>query len=194
MCWSKEEITWQKRLSDTRPSPVSYTHLRAHETEADLVCRLLLEKKKLEAWLQDFRQTKDKLVFTNGCFDILHAGHVDYLQNARQLGDGLLVGLNNDESVRKLKGDSRPIVDERARAMVLAALEAVDAVVLFKEETPGRLIDQVQPDVLVKGGDYLAEEIVGYQTVTTKGGTVKVLPFLEGHSTTSIIKKIKEQG
>ena len=155
---------------------------------------VILEEKKLEAWLQDFRRTMDNLVFTNGCFDILHAGHVDYLQKARQLGDGLLVGLNNDESVRKLKGDSRPIVDEKARAMVLAALEAVDAVVLFKEETPGRLIDQVQPDVLVKGGDYLAEEIVGYQTVTTKGGTVKVLPFLEGHSTTSIIKKIKEQG
>ncbi len=155
---------------------------------------MILEEKNLEAWFQDFRQTMDKLVFTNGCFDILHAGHVDYLQKARQLGNGLLVGLNNDESVRKLKGDSRPIVDEKARAMVLAALEAVDAVVLFKEETPGRLIDQVQPDVLVKGGDYLAEEIVGYQTVTTKGGTVKVLPFLEGHSTTSIIKKIKEQG
>ena len=155
---------------------------------------VILEEKNLEAWLQDFRQTMDKLVFTNGCFDILHAGHVDYLQKARQLGDALLVGLNNDASVRKLKGDSRPIVDEKARAMVLAALEAVDAVVLFKEETPGRLIDQVQPDVLVKGGDYLAEEIVGYQTVTTKGGTVKVLPFLEGHSTTSIIKKIKEQG
>ena len=155
---------------------------------------VILEEKNLEAWLLDFRQTMDKLVFTNGCFDILHAGHVDYLQNARQLGDGLLVGLNNDESVRKLKGDSRPIVDERARAMVLAALESVDTVVLFKEETPGRLIDQVQPDVLVKGGDYLAEEIVGYQTVTTKGGTVKVLPFLEGYSTTNIIKKIKEQG
>ena len=155
---------------------------------------VILEEKKLEAWLQDFRQTMDKLVFTNGCFDILHAGHVDFLQNARQLGDGLLVGLNNDESVRKLKGDSRPIVDEKARALVLAALDAVDAVVLFKEETPGRLIDQVQPDVLVKGGDYLAEEIVGYQTVIATGGTVKVLPFLEGHSTTSIIKKIKEQG
>ena len=155
---------------------------------------VILEEKKLEAWLLDFRQTMDKLVFTNGCFDILHAGHVDYLQNARQLGDGLLVGLNNDESVRKLKGDSRPIVDERSRAMVLAALEAVDAVVLFKEETPGKLIDQVQPDVLVKGGDYLAEEIVGYQTVIATGGTVKVLPFLEGNSTTSIIKKIKEQG
>ena len=154
----------------------------------------ILEEKKLEAWLQDFRQTMDKLVFTNGCFDILHAGHVDYLQNDRQLGDALLVGLNNDASVRKLKGDSRPIVDEKARAMVLAALEAVDAVVLFKEETPGRLIDQVQPDVLVKGGDYLAEEIVGYQTVIATGGTVKVLPFLEGHSTTNIIKKIKEQG
>ena len=155
---------------------------------------VILEEKKLEAWLLDFRQTMDKLVFTNGCFDILHAGHVDYLQKASQLGDALLVGLNNDESVRKLKGDSRPIVDEKARAMVLAALDAVDAVVLFQEETPGRLIDQVQPDVLVKGGDYLAEEIVGYQTVTRKGGTVKVLPFLEGHSTTNIIKKIKEQG
>ena len=155
---------------------------------------MILEEKNLQVWLQDFRQTKDKLVFTNGCFDILHAGHVDYLQMARQLGNGLLVGLNNDESVRKLKGDSRPIVDEKARAMVLAALEAVDAVVLFKEETPGRLIDQVQPDVLVKGGDYLAEKIVGYQTVTAKGGRVKVLPFLEGHSTTNIIKKIKEQG
>ena len=155
---------------------------------------VILEEKNLEAWLQDFRQNMDILVFNNWCFDILHAGHVDYLQKARPLGEGLLVGLHNDEAVRTLKGASRPIVDEKARAKVLAALEAVDAVVLFKEETPGRLIDQVQPDVLVKGGDYLAEEIVGYQTVTTKGGTVKVLPFLEGYSTTNIIKKIKEQG
>ena len=122
---------------------------------------VILEEKKLEAWLHDFRQTMDKLVFTNGCFDILHAGHVDYLQNARQLGDGLLVGLNNDESVRKLKGDSRPIVDERARAMVLAALEAVDAVVLFKEETPGRLIDFLDSNVMnLKRVTYLVRFLI----------------------------------
>ena len=153
---------------------------------------VILEEKNLEAWLQDFRQTIDKLVFTNGCFDILHAGHVDYLQKARQLGNGLLVGLNNDESVRKLKGDSRPIVDEKARAMVLAALDAVDAVVLFKEETPGKLIDQVQPDVLVKGGDYAVEQIAGHESVLARGGDVRVLAFVDGHSTSGLIERLND--
>ena len=154
----------------------------------------ILEEAELEHWLLAFRQKPGKLVFTNGCFDILHSGHVDYLQKARLLGDALMVGLNNDASVRKLKGNSRPIVEENSRASVLAALRVVDAVIFFGEETPARLIEKVLPDVLVKGGDYRAEEIVGYQTVTRNGGNVKVLPFLEGHSTSSIIEKIKEQG
>ena len=154
----------------------------------------ILEEAELEHWLLTFRQNPRKLVFTNGCFDILHSGHVDYLQKARLLGDTLMVGLNNDASVRKLKGNSRPIVEEKSRAIVLAALRVVDAVILFGEETPARLIEKVLPDVLVKGGDYRAKEIVGYQTVTRSGGNVKVLPFLEDHSTSSIIEKIKEQG
>ena len=152
----------------------------------------ILEEAELEHWLRTFRQNPGKLVFTNGCFDILHSGHVDYLQKARLLGDALMVGLNNDASVRKLKGNSRPIVEETSRASVLAALRVVDAVILFGEETPARLIEKVLPDVLVKGGEYRAEEIVGYQTVTRNGGNVKIFPFLEGHSTSSIIKKIKE--
>ena len=154
----------------------------------------ILEDKKLEAWIEVFQQKTGKLVFTNGCFDIIHSGHVDYLQKARLLGDTLIVGLNSDESVRKLKGQTRPIISEHSRAIVLAALEVVDAVILFTDETPEYLIKRVLPDILVKGGDYQKEKIVGYDTVINKGGKVKVIPFLEGHSTTNIINKIKEQG
>lgn len=132
-----------------------------------------------------------KVVFTNGCFDILHVGHVRYLKQARELGDVLVIGLNTDAGVRRLKGSERPLQPEGARAEILAALGCVDFVVLFGEETPEQLIRQVRPDVLVKGGDYSIGTIVGAAFVQSYGGQVKVLPFSEGFSTSSIIEKIK---
>jgi D-glycero-beta-D-manno-heptose 1-phosphate adenylyltransferase len=131
-----------------------------------------------------------KIVFTNGCFDILHLGHIDYLSKAADLGDMLIIGLNTDQSVSKIKGNSRPIQDEISRAMVLASLGFVDVVVFFGEETPYNLIKTTQPDVLVKGADYKPEEIVGYDIVKNKGGEIVTIEFLEGYSTTAIEKKI----
>jgi len=135
-------------------------------------------------------ETHKKIVFTNGCFDILHAGHVLYLQAAKELGDILIVGLNSDSSVKRLKGDSRPINNEHDRAIVLAGLASVDYVVIFEEDTPYELIKKIQPDVLVKGGDWAVEYIVGHDIVQKKGGMVKSLLFVDGKSTTDIIKKI----
>ena len=133
----------------------------------------------------------ERVVFTNGCFDIVHRGHAEYLSRARDLGDLLIVGLNNDASVRGLKGETRPIVDEESRALLLASMQFVDYVVLFDEATPLKLIERIGPDVLVKGGDYNKESIVGYDAVTHRGGEVVVLDFVEGFSTTRIIEKIK---
>ena len=130
------------------------------------------------------------LVFTNGCFDILHPGHVDYLQRARDLGERLVVGLNSDASVRRLKGPTRPVNDEASRAVVLAALACVDHVVIFEEDTPDELIKAVAPDVLVKGGDWSVDRIVGRDLVEARGGRVLSIPLLPGHSTTSIIDRI----
>ena len=135
-----------------------------------------------------------KVVFTNGCFDILHVGHVQYLEEAKSLGDKLIVGVNSDESIRKLKGAERPINHEMDRAMVLAALGFVDVVVIFSEDTPANLIHTLKPDVLVKGGDWPVEKIVGSDFVIKNGGQVISLPFREGHSTTSTIDKIKRLG
>lgn len=131
-----------------------------------------------------------RVVFTNGCFDILHVGHVRYLQQARSLGDYLVVGLNSDASVRGLKGPTRPVIPEQDRAEVLAALKPVDAVILFEQETPYELIKEVRPHVLVKGGDWKVDQIVGSDLVLADGGEVKSLTFHEGRSTTSIINKI----
>ena len=130
------------------------------------------------------------MVFTNGCFDILHLGHIDYLTKAADLGDRLIVAVNTDSSVSALKGPSRPIIDEETRAMKLASLVFVDAVILFGEETPLKLITEVRPNILVKGGDYTIDTIVGASEVQDNGGEVVVIPFLEGHSTTSIVNKI----
>ena len=131
-----------------------------------------------------------KIVFTNGCFDILHLGHIDYLSKAKDLGDLLIIGLNTDLSVSKIKGKNRPIQDEISRAMVLASLGFVDVVVFFGEDTPYNLIKTTQPDILVKGADYKPEDIVGYDIVTNKGGKVVTIEFLDGYSTTAIEKKI----
>lgn len=144
--------------------------------------------KRVAAW----RLLSNKIVFTNGCFDILHTGHVTYLQEAKKLGNKLVVGLNSDNSVKRLnKGPSRPLQDEQSRAIVLAALTAVDAVVIFDEDTPLELIKAVKPDVLVKGGDWKPEQIVGGDFVTQNGGKVVSIPFVEGYSTTRIEEKIK---
>ena len=148
--------------------------------------------KKLKSQLAVWAFQEKKIVFTNGCFDILHLGHIDYLSKARELGDILLIGLNTDKSVSDIKGNTRPITDEVSRANILAALSFVDAVVYFGEETPYELIKFVQPDILVKGSDYAAEDIVGYDIVKAKGGEVKTLDFLPGYSTSAIEKRIKE--
>ena len=132
------------------------------------------------------------LAFTNGCFDLLHPGHVDYLARARERADALVVGVNTDDSVRRLgKGPGRPLVGEKARAEVVAALESVDAVTLFDEDTPASLIAALRPDVLLKGGDYAPEQIVGRETVEEGGGEVVIIPFREGYSTTSLVARIR---
>ncbi len=133
------------------------------------------------------RLHQQKIVFTNGCFDILHRGHVTYLAQARQMGDLLVVGLNSDASVRRLKGPERPVNDEQSRALLLAALEMVDYVVLFEEDTPYNLILKVKPDLLVKGGDYDIDNIVGADFVRQRGGEVRTIPFVQGFSSSSII-------
>ena len=133
-----------------------------------------------------------KIVFTNGCFDILHRGHVEYLAQAANHGDVLIIGLNTDQSVKRIKGDSRPVQDEYARAVLMASLQFVSAVVMFDEDTPYELIKKVQPDVLVKGSDYKAEDIVGYDIVKAKMGEVVTIDFIDGYSTTSIIEKLKK--
>lgn len=145
----------------------------------------------LKAKLIEWHLSAEKVVFTNGCFDLLHKGHVDYLAKASDLGTKLVLGLNTDESVSKLKGPHRPIQDESSRLQVIASLGFVDAVVLFGEETPYELIKLVQPDVLVKGSDYKLEDIVGYDIVMAKRGEVKTIDFIPGYSTSAIEKKIK---
>lgn len=139
----------------------------------------------------DFKLHQQKIVFTNGCFDVLHFGHVHYLLEAKKLGDILVVGLNSDDSVRRLKGQTRPINGEKERAFVLASLAFVDYITLFEEDTPGNLIKVVQPDVLVKGGDYTIDQIVGADFVMQNGGTVTTIPFVEGYSSTQIIEQLK---
>ena len=132
-----------------------------------------------------------KLVFTNGCFDILHSGHVLYLEEAKSLGDILIVGLNSDDSVRRLKGESRPINSQQDRAIVLAALSSVDFVIIFEDDTPLELIKIIKPDILVKGGDWAIPDIVGSDFVLQNGGEVKSLKFIEGKSTTNIVRAYK---
>jgi len=145
-------------------------------------------KRQLAVW----RFKGMHIVFTNGCFDILHLGHIDYLSKAADLGDKLIIGLNTDSSVQRLKGPGRPINDQDARALSLAALQFVDAVVLFDEDTPKELIETVQPDVLVKGADYKAEDIVGYDTVKARKGAIVTIELVPGYSTTDLIKKLQE--
>lgn len=136
-------------------------------------------------------KSKNHIVFTNGCFDILHLGHIDYLFKASKLGDKLIVGVNTDKSIQRIKGENRPIQNESSRASILAALSCVDAVVLFQEDTPKQLIELIQPNTLVKGADYKIEDIVGSDFVIANGGSVETIPFLKGYSTSHIINSIK---
>ena len=136
---------------------------------------------------------RKKIVFTNGCFDLLHVGHIRYLAQAKRLGDFLIIGLNSDSSVKELKGKDRPINSFEDRATLLSAIESVDLVIMFEEQTPENLIKDIVPDILVKGGDYNIEDIVGYQTVMQNGGQVKTLSFYDGYSSTNYINKIKKR-
>jgi len=158
------------------------------EKSADKIRSASEARKKVAAW----KSRGEKVVFTNGCFDILHLGHVDYLEKARNLGDRLIVGLNTDSSVSRYKGANRPVQDENSRARVMSSLQFVDMVVLFDEDTPKELITSLVPDVLVKGSDYLAENIVGADVVKKAGGEVKTLDFIAGYSTSKVIEKIKK--
>ena len=144
-------------------------------------------KNQVNAW----KQAGEEVVFTNGCFDIIHRGHIEVLAQTADLGDRLIIGLNSDSSTQKLKGKGRPIIEEQSRAILLASLSFVDAVVLFSEETPLNLISTLKPDVLAKGGDYKIETIVGHKVVQENGGQVILVPFVDGFSSTTIIDKIK---
>ena len=145
----------------------------------------------LKAQVISWKKNGDKIVFTNGCFDVFHRGHIEVLSKSSDLGDKLIVGLNSDISIRILKGETRPIIDENSRAISLAALSFVDAVVLFSEETPINLISTLNPNILAKGGDYEINTIVGHEIVQKNGGEVILVPFVEGFSSSNIVDKIK---
>ena len=157
----------------------------------EIIKAKIFNRERLENQLAVWRFKDQKIVFTNGCFDLLHLGHIDYLSKAKDHGNVLIVGVNTDASVRRLKGENRPVTDETSRSVIMASLQFVNAVVLFDEDTPYELIKLVQPDVLVKGSDYQPEDIVGYDIVKAKGGEIVTIDFLEGYATTGIIEKIK---
>jgi rfaE bifunctional protein nucleotidyltransferase chain/domain len=158
----------------------------------DAVRSKIIGRESLAEMLEKARKKGEKIIFTNGCFDILHRGHIEYLSNASDLGDIFIIGLNSDDSVRRLKGESRPAVDEESRALTLASFEFVDYVVLFSEDTPYELLQALLPDVLVKGGDYTdMKDIIGYDIVLGRGGEVLTMPFVDGYSTTDIYERIQ---
>ncbi len=147
--------------------------------------------KEIKGIVGQLKKEDKKIVFTNGCFDILHLGHIRYLKEAKRLGDILIIGLNSDHSVSSLKGPGRPLVKEKDRAEILSALEMVDYIVIFNELTPKNLIDKIIPDVLVKGGDWKEKEVVGRDTVEAHGGEVVIIPEVKGYSTSALINKIQ---
>lgn len=156
-------------------------------TYEDIISKLITPTEARKLFSGKFREEK-KIIFTNGCFDLLHRGHIYYLAKAREMGDVLVIGLNSDSSVYRLKGEGRPLNNQNARAEVLGALGMVDYIILFEEDTPLNLINTVKPDLLIKGGDYKIEDIVGYKEVISRGGEVLTIPILPGYSTTSIIE------
>ncbi len=142
------------------------------------------------AYADTQRQSGKLIVFTNGCFDLIHPGHLEILERAREMGDCLFVGVNSDDSVARLKGPTRPVQSLECRTAILSSLRSVDCVIPFSEDTPLKLIEKILPDILVKGGDYTTGQVVGGEVVTANGGRVEIVPLLEGHSTTAIIRKI----
>ena len=154
--------------------------------------KIFQSKNSLTHKINKWKNNQDKIIFTNGCFDILHLGHIDYLTKAADLGNRLVIGVNTDSSVSKIKGPNRPVIEEVTRLTKLASFAFVDAVILFDEETPIELIKSLQPDVLVKGGDYSLNTIVGADFIVNNGGDVRVIPFLKGHSSTNYIDKIRK--
>ncbi len=156
----------------------------------DVIQNKIIKDDELSRKLAYWNFLDQKTVFTNGCFDVIHLGHIMYLSQAADLGDVLIIGLNTDKSVQRIKGDKRPINDQHARSMVLASLRFVDSVVLFDEDTPLELIKKIKPDVLVKGSDYADNEIVGADVVKSNGGEVVTIDFIEGYSSSEIIKKL----
>ena len=153
----------------------------------------ILNIKDLAKIINEWRLNGDKIVFTNGCFDLIHLGHLEILARSADLGDKLIVGINSDMSIKKIKGNSRPIIEEDSRAKQLAAIEFIDAVILFNNDTPYDLINILKPDVLTKGGDYKKNEIVGNQLINKEQGEVVIIPLTQGYSTTSILEKIKNE-
>ena len=147
--------------------------------------------KEIKGIRNNLKRKGKRIVFTNGCFDILHYGHIKYLEKCKRLGNVLIVGLNSDSSVRKIKGKGRPVMPQKERASILCALECVDCVVIFNESTPDKLIKTISPDVLAKGGDWKKEDIIGSSFVKARGGKVVTIPFVKGCSTTRILKRIK---
>lgn len=162
------------------------------KSKLELIQSKILSGDALQKALNTWRFYERKIVFTNGCFDLLHYGHVEYLSKAKDLGDVLIVGLNTDSSVKKLKGEHRPLQNETSRATILASLQFVDAVVLFDEDTPYNLISHIRPNILVKGSDYKPEQIVGYDILQSYNGEVKTIDFVPGYSTSAIEEKIKK--
>jgi rfaE bifunctional protein nucleotidyltransferase chain/domain len=155
------------------------------------VAKKIVSRDEMHRMVRVWQDHGEEVVFTNGCFDILHMGHISYLEAARALGDHLVIGLNSDASTRRLKGETRPINHEHSRAYLLASLSFVDLVTIFDEDTPQALISLLVPDILVKGGDYQADDVVGAEIVKTHGGKVVILPYQEGFSTTAIEEKIR---
>lgn len=162
-----------------------------HTPKIDYIKKKIVDQCELDRLIAYWNFKNFKVVFTNGCFDILHHGHIEYLSKAADLGDIFIIGLNSDDSVKTIKGDERPYQDQDSRSVLLASLSFVTAVVIFEEETPYNLIKKVQPDVLVKGGDYKPEDIVGYDIVKDKGGKVVTIDFKPGYSSSLIAEKIK---
>jgi len=153
----------------------------------------ILDKERLLVKLTDWKEENKKIVFTNGCFDLIHLGHIEVIARSADLGDILIIGVNTDNSIKRLKGKNRPIVEEISRAKQLAALEFVDAVVFFDEDTPIDLIKVINPNVITKGGDYNTDQVIGNDIVTQNDGEVVIIPLTQGYSTTSILEKIKDE-
>lgn len=162
------------------------------KSKLEIIKSKILAGDSLQKALNTWRFYDKKIVFTNGCFDLLHYGHVEYLSKAKDLGDILIVGLNTDSSVKHLKGEHRPLQNENARAAILASLQFVDVVVLFDEETPYNLISHIRPHILVKGSDYKPEQIAGYDILQSYNGEVKTIDFVPGHSTSALEEKIRK--